>query len=1349
MFNLRKFSKVSKLKTIKFYNSQKLDTISNTLCQAAANGDLITIKKLLEENKDTDINKGDYDYRTPLHLAAAEGKLEAVKFLIERGAKVNALDRFKNTPIQDALRSSHHEVVEYLQKMGAKSFYSIGDKVNMMMSSIQSGDKKLLQNLLLVSPELINAIDYDRKSALHLAAQIGNLEIVSFLLDKGADINALDNSDQAPIHEALRSGHTEVVSLLISKGAQISSNVLQVVRTPEFALSLRKSLPILCERGRFQYAEAWILQKGGKTLSTTQDYYVDDLHLSQVSRFRSTSESAVINNNDKTLVGRVFQSKKPEFIEVIKQDDVGNFDVAKQTDIISAFAIPVVYEGTLLSVITLYSIGEQRSISEKRVSNLTDFTNYLVRIGVPGLVTKSKAKYEQMDEVIQLMSKEGAFDPTHVYYEVERFYNSLGMPQEYFAHFPSKTIAKHISSLIASKKVAQTSGKRENISFVNESPESAYYLCAASKDKINAIESLIEEYILATPKNYCYMLDSYQSSGTIISNGNDQLRLYVVKRFLKEPSTSTKLEDLTSYEFVKNKKESTLAKYQEIITEANDRLNPVFKTYEPDADGHIHVMLGFQRSSDKTYLGSFTEIIESIKGMKCSKKYCTSFSNGLVIYSLFVAPEKVDDVQQLLNKSSLLSIIPPTKLYTLFLQRKITARQLMYYFSVAKFCFYFTQRTSEEYQLLAKHLANDHVNLGRLFAIQNKLKRDSLPEQRIIDTVFNYLDLMHLIFVDFAKIASGEKKPAYNTELEKRIKKSVYDSVDQSILTSFLTFNAHLLKTNFYKFEKAAISYRLDPSFLKNTNYPEVPFGLFLVIGSDFMGFHCRFRDVARGGIRVIKSANPQAYAINTEGLFTEGYGLANTQQRKNKDIPEGGSKGTILLYQNDQTHTVTAFQKYVDSLLDLLLKNKDVIDHYGKEEILFLGPDENTANVMDWAALHAKKRGYGFWKAFTTGKGQHLGGIPHDIFGMTTQSIHEYVLGIYEKLGLDETQIRKLTTGGPDGDLGGNEILISKDKTLVIVDGSGVLYDPNGINREELKRLVKEKQMISGFNTKYLSEGGFRVLIEENDVKLPSGEVVENGMSFRNNFHLHTLFQGDLFVPCGGRPASVNISNVDKFFINDKPKVKYIVEGANLFFTQDARLVLEEAGVILFKDATANKGGVTSSSMEVLAALSFSNSEFAEHMQVKENGEYPEFYKIYVNEVIRKVKHNARSEFNCIWNENQKTGISRSKLSDLISNKINSLNDKIRASDLWQNKPIVNVVMKEALPKPLLEKLGLETIMKRVPDNYLAAIFSCYLASNYVYKFGLEATEFDFFEFMQNYVKESLKKEEQTKTKK
>jgi NAD-specific glutamate dehydrogenase len=56
-------------------------------------------------------------------------------------------------------------------------------------------------------------------------------------------------------------------------------------------------------------------------------------------------------------------------------------------------------------------------------------------------------------------------------------------------------------------------------------------------------------------------------------------------------------------------------------------------------------------------------------------------------------------------------------------------------------------------------------------------------------------------------------------------------------------------------------------------------------------------------------------------------------------------------------------------------------------------------------------------------------------------------------------------------------------------------------------------------------------------------------------------------------QPESVNITNVSKLFDADgKPHFKAVVEGANLFFTQQARLHLEKKGVIVFKDSSANK---------------------------------------------------------------------------------------------------------------------------------------------------------------------------------
>jgi len=62
----------------------------------------------------------------------------------------------------------------------------------------------------------------------------------------------------------------------------------------------------------------------------------------------------------------------------------------------------------------------------------------------------------------------------------------------------------------------------------------------------------------------------------------------------------------------------------------------------------------------------------------------------------------------------------------------------------------------------------------------------------------------------------------------------------------------------------------------------------------------------------------------------------------------------------------------------------------------------------------------------------------------------------------LKEEEITKVMTGGPDGDLGSNEILMGKEKILAIVDGSGVIYDPEGLNKVELERLAKARSMVN-----------------------------------------------------------------------------------------------------------------------------------------------------------------------------------------------------------------------------------------------------------------------------------------------
>ncbi|KAF9323779.1 NAD-dependent glutamate dehydrogenase, partial [Linnemannia elongata] len=799
------------------------------------------------------------------------------------------------------------------------------------------------------------------------------------------------------------------------------------------------------------------------------------------------------------------------------------------------------------------------------------------------------------------------------------------------------------------------------------------------------------------------------------------------------------IRETSDKSFLEKATENTLEIYSNVMKTALARTGPVIEMFEVEGSRERRLVIAYKQQTTQSFFSAISDLYH--------------------YYDLYSTRKYVEhSIHQIIKEASLIYCLPTTPLQSFFQTNKLSVQESIYGYIGWIFAQHFLNRLGSEYTSLVNILDSSNSNHQDVLSkMKKRLRTDTFTRDYILEIIKTYPELVKLLYINFAMI--HYVNPAVNSltptlsyqrlrtdtvltdeELYDKIRRTTSNSHELMVFESFLIFNKHVLKTNFYQPTKVALSFRMDPSFLPEIEYPTKLFGMFLVIGSEFRGFHLRFRDVARGGIRIIRSRNREAYSINLRSLFDENYALAATQQRKNKDIPEGGSKGTILLDVNQQDKALVAFEKYVDAVLDLLILGETpgikerIVDLYKKPEILFFGPDEGTADYMDWASAHARERGASFWKAFTTGKSQSLGGIPHDTYGMTTRSVHQYVLGIYRKLGLKEENVCKLQTGGPDGDLGSNEIKISKDKTCGIVDGSGVLYDSEGIDRTELARLAENRLMISNFDVSKLSPKGFRVLVDEVNVKLPSGEIIDDGLSFRNNFHLNPMVKTEVFVPCGGRPESVDLQNVGRLLDADNhPRFKYIVEGANLFFTQEARLRLERAGAVVFKDASANKGGVTSSSLEVLAALSFNDEEFAEHMQVTAD-RVPAFYQEYVKEVQTIIERNAQLEFEALWREHQRTKTPRSILSDDLSLAIVKLNENLQQTSLWDNLALRKVVLEEAFPNMLLKQVGLETLMKRVPENYVRAIFGSYLASRFVYKYGTEPSQFAFFEFISPY---------------
>lgn len=87
----------------------------------SSQGNLEAVQNLVAENNldVSDEEFADYDLRTPLALAAAEGSFRVCQWLIEKGAPINKVDRFNYTPLTGAVQGNHAEVIQLLLKHGA------------------------------------------------------------------------------------------------------------------------------------------------------------------------------------------------------------------------------------------------------------------------------------------------------------------------------------------------------------------------------------------------------------------------------------------------------------------------------------------------------------------------------------------------------------------------------------------------------------------------------------------------------------------------------------------------------------------------------------------------------------------------------------------------------------------------------------------------------------------------------------------------------------------------------------------------------------------------------------------------------------------------------------------------------------------------------------------------------------------------------------------------------------------------------------------------------------------------------------------------------------------------------
>ncbi|XP_056623525.1 60 kDa lysophospholipase isoform X5 [Triplophysa dalaica] len=157
------------------------DALTPTLaCAAAKIGDIEALEAIKEMG--TDLSMGDYDGRTPLHVAACEGHLKVVQYLLGQGATVYAKDRYGDSPLSNAVRFRHKDVVKLLRKTGAHfSREEMEEAGTKMCSLASSGDLEGLELWHLGGVDLTMS-SYDGQTPIDVAKASGLEEVVDFLL---------------------------------------------------------------------------------------------------------------------------------------------------------------------------------------------------------------------------------------------------------------------------------------------------------------------------------------------------------------------------------------------------------------------------------------------------------------------------------------------------------------------------------------------------------------------------------------------------------------------------------------------------------------------------------------------------------------------------------------------------------------------------------------------------------------------------------------------------------------------------------------------------------------------------------------------------------------------------------------------------------------------------------------------------------------------------------------------------------------------------------------------------------------------------------------------------------------
>jgi ankyrin repeat protein len=156
-----------------------------------------------------------------LHHAAQTGQLGIVTYLLQNGAKVDAIDESNWTALFFASENGYLEIAVELLRNRANPNWK-ADKLTPLHLTAEFGNIDICRKLIEEDAD-VNASDENGLTPLHMATLSGQLKIMEMLLDHEAEIDCKDDTATRPLHQAASSGITEAVKLLVARNATLNA----------------------------------------------------------------------------------------------------------------------------------------------------------------------------------------------------------------------------------------------------------------------------------------------------------------------------------------------------------------------------------------------------------------------------------------------------------------------------------------------------------------------------------------------------------------------------------------------------------------------------------------------------------------------------------------------------------------------------------------------------------------------------------------------------------------------------------------------------------------------------------------------------------------------------------------------------------------------------------------------------------------------------------------------------------------------------------------------------------------------------------------------------------------------